>query len=111
MDDVQIETADIVSKFKFFETFKPSEKEKRAFRITPPRDGVEKVMFGSCFVKPSRAGCVLRKNLLKRFQSRNLLKMVSYLSIPSFPKYFLSIFSYRRQNQMFIVIRTWPGTM
>lgn len=43
MDDVQIETADIVSKFKFFETFKPSEKEKKAFRITPPRDGVTKV--------------------------------------------------------------------
>lgn len=43
MDDVQIETADIVSKFKFFETYKPSEKEKKAFRITPPRDGVAKV--------------------------------------------------------------------
>lgn len=43
VDDVQIETADIVSKFKFFETYKPSEKEKKKFRITPPRDGVEKV--------------------------------------------------------------------
>lgn len=43
MDDVQIETADIVSKFKFFETYRPSEKEKKHFRITPPRDGVQKV--------------------------------------------------------------------
>lgn len=43
VDDVQIKTADIVSKFKFFETYKPSEKEKKKFRITPPRDGVEKV--------------------------------------------------------------------
>jgi hypothetical protein len=43
VDDVQIETADIVSKFKFFETYKPSEKEKKTFRITPPRDGVNKV--------------------------------------------------------------------
>lgn len=43
VDDVQIETADIVSKFKFFETFKPEQKEKKAFRITPPRDGVAKV--------------------------------------------------------------------
>jgi hypothetical protein len=43
VDDVQIETADIVSKFKFFETFKPSEKEKKQFRITPPREGVQKV--------------------------------------------------------------------
>lgn len=43
VEDVQIETADIVSKFKFFETYKPSEKEKKKFRITPPRDGVAKV--------------------------------------------------------------------
>ncbi|CRK98633.1 CLUMA_CG012184, isoform A [Clunio marinus] len=43
VDDVQIETADIVSKFKFFETYKPSEKEKKQFRITPPRDGVTKL--------------------------------------------------------------------
>jgi hypothetical protein len=43
MDDIRIENADIVSKFKFFETYKPSEKEKKTFRITPPRDGVEKV--------------------------------------------------------------------
>lgn len=43
VDDVQIENADIVSKFKFFETYKAEEKEKKKFRITPPRDGVEKV--------------------------------------------------------------------
>ncbi|XP_070509180.1 golgin subfamily A member 6-like protein 22 isoform X3 [Chironomus tepperi] len=38
IDDVQIETADIVSKFKFFEAYQPPEKEKKSFRITPPRD-------------------------------------------------------------------------
>jgi hypothetical protein len=45
MDDVQIETADILSKFKFFETYKAPEKEKKSFRITPPRDyqGLTKV--------------------------------------------------------------------
>lgn len=43
VDDVQIETADIVSKFKFFETYKPEKMEKKQFRITPPRDGVAKV--------------------------------------------------------------------
>lgn len=40
VDEVQIKTADISSKFKFFETYKPTEKEKKTFRITPPRDGV-----------------------------------------------------------------------
>lgn len=40
MEDVQIKTADISSKFKFFETYKPTEVEKKEFRITPPRDGV-----------------------------------------------------------------------
>jgi hypothetical protein len=46
MEDVQIETADIVSKFKFFETYKAPEKEKKSFRITPPRDyqGLTKVI-------------------------------------------------------------------
>lgn len=43
MDEVQIKTADISSKFKFFETYKPNENEKKPFRITPPRDGVVKV--------------------------------------------------------------------
>lgn len=42
-DDVKIDTSDILSKFKFFETYKPAEKEKREFRITPPRDGVVKL--------------------------------------------------------------------
>lgn len=40
VDEVQIKTADVSSKFKFFETYKPTEKEKKSFRITPPRDGV-----------------------------------------------------------------------
>ncbi len=55
MDDVQIETADILSKFKFFETYKPPEKEKKSFRITPPRDfqGNEKVSNLCTFLKKS----------------------------------------------------------
>lgn len=36
---MKIKTADISSKFKFFETYKPSNLEKKPFRITPPRDG------------------------------------------------------------------------
>lgn len=52
MDDILVENADIVSKFKFFETYKPDEKEKKKFRITPPRDGVAKVsnvlVFAEC---------------------------------------------------------------
>ncbi|XP_031616611.1 DNA ligase 1 isoform X3 [Contarinia nasturtii] len=40
VDEVKIKTADISSKFKFFETYKPESKEKKPFRITPPRDGV-----------------------------------------------------------------------
>lgn len=45
VEDVTIETADLCNKFKFFETYKPTEKEKKRFRITPPRDGVCKVSF------------------------------------------------------------------
>jgi hypothetical protein len=50
MEDVQIETADIVSKFKFFETYKAPAKEKKSFRITPPRDyqGTTKVIGARC---------------------------------------------------------------
>ncbi|XP_024084726.1 glutamic acid-rich protein isoform X20 [Cimex lectularius] len=39
VEDATVETADISSKFKFFETYKPKEKERKAFRITPPREG------------------------------------------------------------------------
>lgn len=39
VDDVKIETADISNKFKFFETYRPAEHERKQFRITPPRDG------------------------------------------------------------------------
>lgn len=37
---MKIKTADISSKFKFFETYKPDSVEKKPFRITPPRDGI-----------------------------------------------------------------------
>lgn len=37
---MKIKTADISSKFKFFETYKPSSQDKKPFRITPPREGV-----------------------------------------------------------------------
>lgn len=43
VDEVQIKTADVSSKFKFFETYQPTENEKKPFRITPPRDGVVKM--------------------------------------------------------------------
>lgn len=43
VDDIQIETADISNKFKFFETYKPNAGEKKQFRITPPREGVVKL--------------------------------------------------------------------
>lgn len=43
VDEVKIKTADISSKFKFFETYTPEKNEKKPFRITPPRDGVVKV--------------------------------------------------------------------
>ncbi|KAK3921252.1 LIM domain-containing protein 2 [Frankliniella fusca] len=43
LEDVQVETADISSKFKFFETYKAPEKQRKAFRITPPREGQVKM--------------------------------------------------------------------
>lgn len=42
IDEVKIKTADISNKFKFFETYKPDNQEKKPFRITPPRDGTQK---------------------------------------------------------------------
>jgi hypothetical protein len=37
--DVKVDTSDIASRFKFFETYKEPEKKKRDFRFTPPREG------------------------------------------------------------------------
>ncbi|XP_033208650.1 uncharacterized protein LOC117167665 isoform X3 [Belonocnema kinseyi] len=42
-EEVQVETSDISNKFKFFETYREPEKRRRQFRITPPRDGQEKM--------------------------------------------------------------------
>ncbi|XP_017467303.1 PREDICTED: LIM domain and actin-binding protein 1 isoform X2 [Rhagoletis zephyria] len=42
-EDIKIETSEISSKFKFFETYCPTEQKKKEFRITPPREGVVKM--------------------------------------------------------------------
>lgn len=42
-EEVQVETSDISNKFKFFETYREPAKERRTFRITPPRDDRVKV--------------------------------------------------------------------
>ncbi|XP_060866582.1 F-actin-monooxygenase MICAL3 isoform X5 [Metopolophium dirhodum] len=39
IEDVSVETAEVSSKFKFFETYKPPAVVKKQFRITPPREG------------------------------------------------------------------------
>lgn len=51
-DDVEIKTADITERFKFFETYKEPETKRKQFRITPPRDGQVKVICFSffCFI-------------------------------------------------------------
>ncbi|CAH1132153.1 unnamed protein product [Ceutorhynchus assimilis] len=38
VEEVEVKTADIQERFKFFETYKEPEKHKKQFRITPPRD-------------------------------------------------------------------------
>ena len=43
VQDVQVETAEVSNKFNFFETYKAPAKERKQFRITPPREGQVKV--------------------------------------------------------------------
>lgn len=43
IEEVKVETAEISNKFKFFETYKEPEKQRKQFRITPPREGQVKV--------------------------------------------------------------------
>ncbi|XP_034944167.1 xin actin-binding repeat-containing protein 2 isoform X3 [Chelonus insularis] len=38
-EEVKVETSEISNKFKFFESYKEPEKQRKQFRITPPRDG------------------------------------------------------------------------
>lgn len=38
IEDVEVKTADITERFKFFESYREPEKQKKQFRITPPRD-------------------------------------------------------------------------
>ncbi|CAH0549096.1 unnamed protein product [Brassicogethes aeneus] len=39
VEDIEVKTADIQERFKFFETYKEPEKNRKQFRITPPREG------------------------------------------------------------------------
>ncbi|XP_037077393.1 uncharacterized protein LOC119098543 isoform X2 [Pollicipes pollicipes] len=41
-DDIHVETSALSSRFKFFETYKAPEKEKKPFRFSPPREGTVK---------------------------------------------------------------------
>ncbi|XP_012287832.1 uncharacterized protein LOC105703765 [Orussus abietinus] len=43
IEDVTIATSDIAKKFNFFETYKEPERQRRQFRITPPREGQVKM--------------------------------------------------------------------
>ncbi|XP_060532640.1 uncharacterized protein LOC132705790 isoform X3 [Cylas formicarius] len=38
VEDIEVKTADIQERFKFFETYKEPEKQRKQFRMTPPRD-------------------------------------------------------------------------
>ncbi|XP_072759537.1 uncharacterized protein [Anoplolepis gracilipes] len=42
-EEIHVETSEISNKFKFFETYKEPEKQRKQFRITPPRDGQVKM--------------------------------------------------------------------
>ncbi|XP_071627894.1 uncharacterized protein [Temnothorax longispinosus] len=42
-EEVHVETSEITNKFKFFESYKEPEKQRKQFRITPPRDGQVKM--------------------------------------------------------------------
>ncbi|XP_054015791.1 uncharacterized protein LOC128892244 isoform X14 [Hylaeus anthracinus] len=42
-EEVHVETSDISNKFKFFESYQEPQKERKKFRITPPRDGQVKM--------------------------------------------------------------------
>lgn len=46
IEDIEVQTEDITSRFKFFEQYQQnqsSDKPRKVFRITPPRDGQVKV--------------------------------------------------------------------
>ncbi|XP_025268338.1 uncharacterized protein LOC105259477 isoform X11 [Camponotus floridanus] len=42
-EEVHVETSEISNKFKFFESYREPEKQRKQFRITPPRDGQVKM--------------------------------------------------------------------
>ncbi|XP_018374434.1 PREDICTED: uncharacterized protein LOC108768491 isoform X5 [Trachymyrmex cornetzi] len=42
-EEIQVETSEISNKFKFFESYKEPQKQRKQFRITPPRDGQVKM--------------------------------------------------------------------
>lgn len=50
IDDIEVQTEAITSRFKFFEQYQQNQTDKprKVFRITPPRDGQVKVVASFC---------------------------------------------------------------
>ncbi|KAH8236295.1 hypothetical protein KR032_000897, partial [Drosophila birchii] len=42
-EDIKVNTEELTERFKFFEQFRPVERERHIFRITPPREGVVRI--------------------------------------------------------------------
>lgn len=78
-EEVHVETSEISNKFKFFESYREPEKQRKQFRITPPRDGQVKVrsfdfvvvdwFIRFCVILSNKCVCVLT-NLSNRIMYR-----------------------------------------
>lgn len=79
-EEVHVETSEISNKFKFFESYREPEKQRKQFRITPPRDGQVKVrsfdfvvvdwFIRFCVIWSNKCVCVLTINLSNRIMYR-----------------------------------------
>jgi hypothetical protein len=78
VQDIQVETAEVSNKFKFFETYRAPEKERKRFRITPPREGQVKVWWKFDFFFVVRLFCVYSLDRdSSNFSSRILFVLIS----------------------------------
>ncbi|XP_032597863.1 DNA ligase 1 isoform X2 [Drosophila grimshawi] len=72
-EDVKIETAELSQKFKFFETYRPKDGEKRRFRITPPREGVVKMPSPDSGTDPTPNEKSFYDNVLQKTQTTSTM--------------------------------------
>ncbi|KAH8342764.1 hypothetical protein KR084_012362, partial [Drosophila pseudotakahashii] len=72
-EEVKLATEELSERFKFFETYAPTENKKKKFRITPPREGVVKMPSPEFDTESSIQAPLFNDNVLQKTKTTSTI--------------------------------------